>query len=275
MIAAFAALGLWKVRLTGGEPTLRADFCDIARTVAAVSGITRLAMTTNGYRLPERAADYFAAGVRAINISVDSLDPARFAAITGHDRLNEVMAGVNAARAAGFAAIKLNCVLMRDVNADEIGALVEFAASRDISLRFIEVMRTNDNPGFHARHHAPAAMVEAELDRLGWHRLARRAGEGPAVEYGRPGAPGRVGIIAPYSRDFCAACNRLRVSSRGQLHLCLFGEGGIDLRPLLQHDAQRDELIARLRRLTMTKAATHALHSDSSGQTRNLSAIGG
>ncbi|HQA19149.1 MAG TPA: radical SAM protein, partial [Novosphingobium sp.] len=113
LIAAFAQLGLWKVRLTGGEPSLRAELLDLAATVAATPGIRKLAMTTNGYRLAERAADYAAAEISALNISVDSLDPARFAAITGHDRLGEVLAGVAAARQAGIASIKLNSVLMR------------------------------------------------------------------------------------------------------------------------------------------------------------------
>ncbi|EGD59506.1 molybdenum cofactor biosynthesis protein A [Novosphingobium nitrogenifigens DSM 19370] len=275
LLTAFATLGLWKVRLTGGEPTLREDFVDVARTVAAVPGITRVAMTTNGYRLVERAASYAEAGVSAINISIDSLDAARFADITGHDRLAEVLAGVEAARAAGFSTIKLNCVLMRGVNADEVGALVDFAAERDLSLRFIEVMRTNDNPDFYAQRHVGAELVTSLLDRRGWSRLPRRAGDGPAIEYGRSDARGRVGVIAPYSRDFCATCNRLRVSSRGKLHLCLFGDAGIDVRPLLESDDQHDDLVARLRALTMTKAAAHHLHEGSSGGTANLSAIGG
>ena len=120
LIAAFARLGLWKVRLTGGEPSLRPELLDIAKAVAATPGIRKLAMTTNGYRLAERAADYAAAGITALNISVDSLDPVRFAAITGHDRLGEVLDGIAAARAAGIGAIKLNSVLMRGINDDEL-----------------------------------------------------------------------------------------------------------------------------------------------------------
>ena len=275
LVTGFAALGLWKVRLTGGEPTLRREFTEIARAVADVPGIRRLAMTTNGYRLPERAADYAAAGINAINISVDSLDPARFAAITGHDRLGEVLAGIDAARAAGIATIKLNCVLMRDVNADEIAAMVDFVATHDLSLRFIEVMRTNDNPAFHARHHLPSEVVAGHLAAQGWAPLPRAPGDGPAVEYAHPAAKGRIGLIAPYARDFCASCNRLRVSARGQMHLCLFGEGGISLRPLLQSDAQLEALVARIRALTQTKAPAHRLHEGHSGATPHLASIGG
>lgn len=275
LIAAFARLGLWKVRLTGGEPSLRPELLEIACTVAATPGIRKLAMTTNGYRLAERAADYAAAGISALNVSVDSLDPVRFAAITGHDRLGEVLDGIAAARLAGITSIKLNSVLMRGINDDELEAFIAFVQQHDLSLRFIEVMRTNDNPGFFGRHHLAVAEIAARLASLGWQPLLREAGAGPAVDYARSGEPGRIGIIAPYAKDFCATCNRLRVSARGKLHLCLFGDHGIDLRPLLQNDSQHDALVARIGALTATKAAAHRLHDGDSGATPHLASIGG
>lgn len=274
-VGAFARLGLWKVRLTGGEPSLRRDFDDVARMVAAVPGIRRLAMTTSGYRLADRAQAWRDAGISAVNISVDSLDPARFAAITGHDRLAEVLRGVAAAKAAGFDAIKLNAVLMRGVNDDELEAMIAFVAQHDVSLRFIEVMRTNDNAEFFAERHLAGQTVIDQLEQAGWKRLARAAGAGPAAEFAHPDARGRIGIIAPYARDFCASCNRLRLSSDGRLHLCLFGDGGIDLRPLLQSDSDRDELVERIRALTGTKAPAHRLHEGNSGATPHLASIGG
>ena len=275
LVTAFARLGLWKIRLTGGEPSLRRELLEIAGAVAAVPGIRRLAMTTNGYRLAERAADYAAAGIGALNVSVDSLDPARFARITGHDRLPAILAGVEAARAAGIADVKLNAVLMRGINDDELGAFTAFVRERSLTLRFIEVMRTNDNVPFFARHHLPGAQVMAALAAQGWRRLERVAGAGPAVEFAPPDGPGRIGIIAPYARDFCASCNRLRVSARGKLHLCLFGDAGIDLRPLLGADADQDALVARIVALTATKAPAHRLHQGDSGATPQLAAIGG
>ena len=275
LVSGFAALGLWKIRLTGGEPSLRRELLDIAATVSAVPGIRKLAMTTNGYRLAERAADYAAAGIDALNISVDSLDPARFAAITGHDRLDEVLSGIAAARAAGITTLKLNSVLMRGINDDELDRFIGFVAAHDLALRFIEVMRTNDNTAFFERHHLAGAAVAERLERLGWTRLARAPGAGPAVEYANPHGAGRIGIIAPYSKDFCASCNRLRVSARGKLHLCLFGDVGFDLRALLQHDDQQDELVARIAALTATKAPAHRLHEGNSGGTPHLAAIGG
>lgn len=161
LVAAFARLGLWKVRLTGGEPSLRRELIEIASAISQVPGVRRLAMTTNGYRLAERARDYAAAGINALNISVDSLDPARFAAITGHDRLGEVLAGIAAARAAGIGTVKLNSVLMRGINDLELEGFVAFVDRHDLSLRFIEVMRTNDNTAFFKRHHMPGAEIAA------------------------------------------------------------------------------------------------------------------
>ena len=273
-VTAFAQLGLWKVRLTGGEPTLRRDFENVARAVSSVPGIRRVAMTTNGYRLAERAQAWRDCGISAINISVDSLDPARFAAITGHDRLSEVLRGIEAARDAGFDSIKLNAVLMRGVNDDELAAMVEFVTTRDLSLRFIEVMRTNDNAAFFDRHHVAGQSVIDRLEVAGWQRLSRAAGAGPAMELGHPHAKGRIGIIAPYSRDFCASCNRLRMAADGKLHLCLFGDGGIDLRPLLAADDPAP-LVARIRALVGTKAPAHRLHAGNSGATPHLASIGG
>lgn len=274
-VSAFAALGLWKVRLTGGEPGTRSDLPAIARTVASVPGVRRLAITTNGWKLAERAQAWRDAGISAINISVDSLDPARFAAITGHRRLGEVLAGVSAARAAGFDTIKLNAVLMRGVNDDELPAMIDFVATHDLSLRFIEVMRTGTNPEFFARHHLPGSAVIDQLEQRGWQRLARAPGAGPAIEYGHPLARGRIGIIAPYARDFCASCNRLRLSADGRLHLCLFGDGGIALRPWLQRDEDHDALVARITAATFTKTPAHRLHAGNSGATPHLASIGG
>ena len=274
-VSAFARLGLWKVRLTGGEPTVRAEFTEIARRVAAVPGIRQVAMTTNGYRLAGHAAEWRAAGISALNVSVDSLDPARFAAITGHDRLGEVLAGVAAAQAAGFAPVKLNAVLMRGVNDDELAAMIAFVREHDLSLRFIEVMRTNDNTAFYTERHLSGQTVVTALEQAGWTRLPRAPGAGPAVEFGHSAARGRIGIIAPYAQDFCATCNRLRLAADGKFHLCLFGDGGIDLRPLLQHDDQQDELVARIAALTATKAPAHRLHDGNSGATPHLASIGG
>ncbi|MFD1767074.1 GTP 3',8-cyclase MoaA [Sphingorhabdus buctiana] len=275
LVEAFAQLGLWKVRLTGGEPTLRREFLEIARTVTGIEGIRKVAVTTNGYRLAERAQSFADAGISAINVSMDSLQPQRFRAITGHDRLGQILEGIAACRAAGISSVKLNSVLLKGLNDDEVDDFLAFVGEHDLTLRFIEVMRTNDNPGYFAAHHLPGTFISERLETIGWLKQARQAAAGPAIEYTNPDGPGRIGIIAPYSRDFCTSCNRLRVSATGKLHLCLFGDAGIDLRPLLQQDSQKGELIARLQRLVTTKAPAHLLHQDNSGATPHLASIGG
>jgi cyclic pyranopterin phosphate synthase len=206
---------------------------------------------------------------------VDSLDPVRFVSITGHDRLGEVLAGIDEARRAGIASIKLNSVLMRGVNDDELEAFIAFVQQHAVALRFIEVMRTNDNTAFFEQHHLAGAEISARLEAMGWTRLPREAGAGPAVEFAQAGRSGRIGIIAPYSKDFCTTCNRLRVSAKGKLHLCLFGDHGLDLRPLLQDNGQQELLVQRIVKLTATKAPSHRLHEGNSGGTPHLASIGG
>lgn len=275
LVSAFAAVGLRKIRLTGGEPTLRRDLVDIIATVAGVAGIERVALTTNGVRLPRHVGPWREAGLTAINVSVDSLDAARFHAITGHDRLDEILEGIEQALALGYEAIKLNAVLLRHLNDAELPRWLDYIRERPVSVRFIELMRTNDNVPYFDRHHLRAEGLERELRDGGWIRRMRAPEAGPAIEYLHPDYAGRIGIIAPYSRDFCAGCNRLRVTARGDLRLCLFGEAGIPLRALLQDDMDRDALVALLGDQLRHKAAGHALHDGNSGMTPHLASIGG
>lgn len=272
---AFEGLGVWKIRLTGGEPTVRPDFADIAREIAALPGIDRLAFTTNGYRLPERAREFFDAGLRAVNVSIDSLDPAKFRDITGHDRLDEALDGIDACFDAGFESVKINTVLLKGWNDGELDALIDFVADRDISLRFIELMRTRDNVDYYKTHHLSGAAVTEKLQSRGWRELPRKPGAGPAREFAHEDSRGTVGLIAPYAKDFCSTCNRLRISAKGALHLCLFGEGGYDLRPLLQSDEQIEDLQDRIMALMNFKKSSHFLHDDNSGATPHLASIGG
>lgn len=275
LAAAFADMGTWKIRLTGGEPTVRPDFCEIARTVSSISGVRKLAFTTNGYKLPQRIQSFYDAGLRAINISIDSLDPRRFHEITGHNRLEEVVEGVQAALDTGFESIKINTVLLKGLNDDELDGFLEFVAGRPVSLRFIELMQTGDNLSYFRKHHIPAMVVKEKLAARGWRILERDEGAGPAVEYAHADYQGRIGIIAPYSKDFCKTCNRLRISARGQLHLCLFGAGGYDLRPLMQDDDRIDELKEKIMDLMKFKRSTHFLHGGDTGVRENLSSVGG
>lgn len=275
LITAFAGVGLRKVRLTGGEPTLRKDLDDVIATVASVPGIERVVLTTNGTKLPRWIEGWKRAGLTGLNVSVDSLDRARFAEITGHDRLPEILEGLQRAQVLGFESIKLNAVLLRDVNDGELPQWLDFVRERSLGVRFIELMRTNDNVAHFERHHVRAEGIERNLRDGGWIRRVRQADAGPANEYVHPDYAGSIGVIAPYSRDFCTSCNRLRVTARGDLRLCLFGDEGAPLRPLLQHDGQRDELIAQIAAQLRLKVAGHGLHAGDSGATPHLASIGG
>lgn len=275
LVRAFAALGMSKIRLTGGEPSLRKDLTAIIAAVAAVPEIRRIAITTNGCRLPQLVRGWREAGLTAINVSLDSLDAKRFHAITGHDRFAEVTEGIEQALGLGFDAVKVNAVLLRGRNDDELPAWLEYLRERDLAVRFIELMLTGDNRDFFQRHHVRAQSLQQQLLDAGWHLGVRAPDAGPALEYSHPDYRGRIGVITPYARDFCASCNRLRVTARGDLRLCLFGNFGVPLRPLLQSDDDHDALVARIATQLGLKAAGHGLHEGLTGITPHLASIGG
>ncbi len=275
LVRAFSGLGVWKIRLTGGEPTIRPDFLEIASEISSLRIIEKLAFTTNGYKLSERAQDYYDAGLRAINISIDSLKAEQFRTITGHDRLSEILDGMESCFAAGFKTVKINTVLLKGLNDAELDNFIFFVKDKPISLRFIELMRTKDNQEYFQKHHLSGSYVSQQLLSLGWFVKTREEGAGPAVEFEHPESRGKIGLIAPYSKDFCVTCNRLRMSAKGELHLCLFGEGGYSLRHLLQHDEQKQELQDQIVSLMNYKKSSHFLHQGNSGATPHLASIGG
>ncbi|QFI54976.1 GTP 3',8-cyclase MoaA [Aeromonas simiae] len=275
VVRAFAAMGTRKVRLTGGEPSLRRDFTDIIRIVAATPGIEQVAMTTNGYRLRERAAEWREAGLTNLNVSVDSLDARQFHRITGEDKLTEVMAGIDAALAAGFARVKVNAVLLKGLNDHELSTFLDWIKTRPIELRFIELMQTGEMDALFTRHHASGEAIKGQLLAAGWVQQLRAIDAGPAQVFHHPDYLGGIGLIMPYSKDFCAGCNRLRVSSVGKLHLCLFGDDGVALRDLLAADEQQEALMERVHMVLGHKLASHRLHQGNSGTTPHLASLGG
>lgn len=272
---AFAELGTEKVRLTGGEPSLRRDFVDIISAVRENQSIRTLAVTTNGYRMARDIASWREAGLTAVNVSVDSLDARQFHAITGEDKLKQVMQGIDAAFDAGFEKVKVNTVLMRDVNDRSLNGFLNWIKTRPIQMRFIELMETGDGGDLFRKHHVSGEVIRDQLLALGWQRQERARSDGPAQVFRHPDYLGEVGLIMPYEKDFCASCNRLRVSAIGNLHLCLFGESGIPLRDLLAGDEHLDELKLRIQGGLRHKKQTHFLHDGNIGHTQNLSFIGG
>ncbi|ELM3738497.1 GTP 3',8-cyclase MoaA [Yersinia ruckeri] len=272
---AFAALGTEKIRLTGGEPSMRRDFPDIIAALRENPAIRTLAVTTNGYRLSRDVVQWRDAGLTALNISVDSLDPRQFHAITGQDKFHQVMQGIDAAFEAGFEKIKINAVLMREVNNRSLKTFLDWIKPRPIQLRFIELMETGESSDLFRQHHVSGGVIRQQLLAQGWQQQDRARSDGPAQVFRHPDYRGEVGLIMPYEKDFCASCNRLRVSAIGNLHLCLFGEQGIPLRDLLAGDLQQEELKERIQSALQTKKQTHFLHQGNSGITQNLSFIGG
>lgn len=275
LVRAFAGLGIRKVRLTGGEPTLRADLADIISVIAETPGIETVALTTNGYKLTRSLADYQAAGLSALNVSVDSLMPDRFKAITGHDRLQEVLGGIALAEELGFRAVKINTVLQRGVNDDELPGFLKLIRKRPLSVRFIELMRTGDSAAYFAERHLDPAPMISFLAAASWAEQERYATDGPARVFRHREYAGSIGFIAPYSKDFCSTCNRLRISARGGLQLCLFGNDIFDLRRFLTREDTLETMQDRVATLLGLKRESHELIEGKSGRTRHLAMIGG
>ncbi|MCB1774685.1 MAG: GTP 3',8-cyclase MoaA [Gammaproteobacteria bacterium] len=232
---AFAGLGVRKFRLTGGEPLRRNNVMHLVRRLGRLDGLGELVMTTNGTRLSELADDLRAAGVRRINVSLDSLQPERFRHLTRVGDLATVLQGIEAARSAGFERIKLNAVILRNRNHDEVLDLARFALERDMDISFIEEMPlgvTGVEDRFEAYYSS-----EAILDDLAGHFDLVASTEttgGPSRYYRAAGYRGRIGLISPHSHNFCADCNRVRVTAEGKLLLCLGQENAIDLRRVVR-----------------------------------------
>ncbi len=274
LVRGFAELGIEKLRLTGGEPLVRRDIVDIVGDVARVPGIERVVMTTNAYRLAGLVDELRAAGLHGVNVSLDSLEPETFRAITGSARFEQVRSALDAALDAGLA-VKVNSVLLAGQNDGELERWIEYVRDRPVSVRFIELMRTGGNGDYFDQRHVRGREVTDRLQAAGWSPLARGATAGPAQEYGHPDVVGRIGVIEPYATHFCDGCNRLRVTATGGLRLCLFGTGSHDLRPLLQRDEDRAALQASIVGALFHKGPAHDLGRGGFGDTPHLAMTGG
>ena len=274
----FARFGVRKIRLTGGEPTVRQGIVDLVRRMAAVPGIEQVVMTSNGHLLRELAAPLAAAGVSAINISLDTLDAARFRALTGRGDLARVLAGLDAAVAAGMR-VKTNAVALRGVNDDELVALCEHAWSRGALPRFIEHMPMSDGALYATEAELPAAEIRRALEAaLGPLVPADRAGPdaGPA-RYWRVAATGReVGIISAMTEHFCDDCNRLRLTATGALHACLGHDDAISLRDVMRGGGSDDDVVRAIAASVTGKRAGHAFERTGGGAPhKHMIGIGG
>ena len=273
----FSKLGVNKIRLTGGEPTVRNDFFEIIKILKHEAGIKKVVITTNGYHLDKKAKMLVDSGINGINISIDSLDRNTFKNVTGHDRLPEILKGINILQDLNFENIKINAVLLNGINASEkdFETWGEFIKKNKVDFRYIELMQTGDNLDYFKKYHVSSKIFKDYLNKNNWIYQTLGKDAGPSLNYINPEYKGKFGIIAPYSKDFCRSCNRLRITSRGDLRLCLFGNTGISIRHLLQKDDQIEELQDLIMGQMKFKKESHHLELGETGLTKNLSTTGG
>jgi cyclic pyranopterin phosphate synthase len=277
---AAAELGITKVRLTGGEPLVRRGISDLVRMLANVPGIDDLAMTTNGILLGRYATELSAAGLGRVNISLDTLRPERFERITRCGRLADALAGIRAAREAGLIPVKINTVVVRGLNDDEVVDFARKSLGGEWHVRFIELMPFGTggmiDEEWRERFVTAAEVRDRIETALGPLEPAKMSmGGGPARTYRLPGARGTLGFITPISEHFCYHCNRLRLTADGQLRPCLMSDEEIDLRTPLRQGAGVDEIKALLRVGIACKPRQHHLAEESPAEKRAMSEIGG
>lgn len=273
----FAELGFDKIRLTGGEPTVRPHLVELVARMAALPGIREISMTTNGLRLKALAEPLARAGLKRVNVSLDTLDPEKFRRITRWGRLEEVWEGILAAEAAGLTPIKLNAVVVRGYNDQDIVDLAALTLTRPWQVRFIEVMPFADVAPFAQQAVVSTAemirTLEGEFGALEPMNDGRLDGE--ARVYRIRGALGTVGFISPVSEPFCAQCNRVRLTAEGRLRLCLLRDDEVDLRGPLRGSASDEELKALIRSAIWRKPWGHGLPEGVIPLSRVMSQIGG
>lgn len=271
---AAVAIGIEKIRVTGGEPLVRKGIVPFLARLAAIPGLKQLVLTTNGLLLDELSIPLKSAGVQRLNISLDSLRPEVFARITRCGDLSRVLAGIAAAERAGFP-IKLNAVVMRGVNDEE---LLEFAAmtlERRITVRFIEYMPAIKEPGWQGLVMPGEEIIGRIAARYPLSELAPGELAGPAREFRIEGACGSIGIITPLSSHFCGQCNRIRVTSTGKARSCLFSDSEVDLKPCLGPE-DGDALTRALKAIVDAKPGRHRLSvAESDHRSFTMAAIGG
>ena len=273
----FSELGVQKIRLTGGEPTVRKDFYEIVKILKNETSIKKIVITTNGYHLDQKAKLLIDSGLDGINISIDSLDRETFKSITKHDRLPEILKGIEILQSLNFDNIKINAVLLNGVNSSkkDFDSWAEYIKINKVNFRYIELMQTGDNLDYFNRYHISSKIFKNYLIENKWIYQTLGQDAGPSLNYINPDYKGKFGIIAPYSKDFCKSCNRLRITSKGDLRLCLFGNTGISIRHLLQKDDQTEELKELILGQMKFKKESHYLELGETGLTKNLSKTGG
>jgi GTP 3',8-cyclase len=273
-----AVMGVTKVRLTGGEPLVRRDLISLAERLTEIDGFTEICITTNGVLLEKYADGLFKAGIRHINISLDSMDPERFAYITGFNLFDHVWRGIEKALEKGFSPIKINAVIIKGINDNEITAMAGLSLKYPLQVRFIEFMPVGHdifwNPDRFISCDKIRNQVEDAFGKLS--PLHKSHSAGTASEYMLDNAPGSLGFIGALSHHFCESCNRLRLTAEGRLRLCLFSDEEVDVKKALQQGLNPDELALFFRQAVLKKPkGLNFLDKEALSCTRSMSSIGG
>lgn len=274
IVAELAPLGLRRLRITGGEPTIRPDLVRLVAMLRAVPGIEDIALSTNGVKLPAMARELRGAGLDRVNISADSLRPERIAAIARRNLGFEPETAVRAALDAGLEPVKLNVVVMRGINDDEVEDFARLTLALPVHVRFIELMPVGEMAHLTAEHIVPSEEVLARVARLGALTPAAgpARGNGPAAYHRLAGAPGTVGVITPMTHTYCGSCNRVRLTADGRLRTCLYGDHEVNLRDPLRRGEALEPLFVRA---LAEKPLEHELLKLRVGGLRALSQVGG
>jgi len=275
VVAQLAPLGLRRIRITGGEPTIRRDVCDVIARIRSIEGVEDIALSTNGVRLEAMASELRAAGISRVNVSVDSLRADRIAAIARRDLKLDPIRVLHAALDAGFDPVKINTVVVRGVNDDEIASLAQLTMRLPVHVRFIELMPVGDMADTGLERVVPSEEVlGAVRDAIGvlLPDVGPPLGNGPARYFRAPGALGTIGVITPMTHTYCASCNRVRLTADGRLRTCLFGDHEVDLRTPLRAGIPLEPLVVRA---LADKPREHALLQLRTGGLRALSQTGG
>ncbi len=278
LVAVAVALGVTEVRFTGGEPLLRRGLVDIVRRVAQLEPRPSISLTTNGIGFARTAAPLRAAGLDRVNVSLDTIDRAVFVRLSRRDRLDDVVAGLAAAVAAGLHPVKVNAVLLRGVNDAGAIQLLRWCLEREYELRFIEQMPLDAQHGWDRREMVTAEEILADL-RVAFSLTplgAHARGSAPAEEWLVDGGPGKVGVIGSVTRPFCGTCDRVRLTADGQVRNCLFARDESDLRAAMRSGASDDDLATRFAAAMLAKKPGHGIDDPGFLQpARPMSAIGG
>ncbi len=275
VVRQLATMGLRRIRLTGGEPTIRPQLATLVSMIRAVPEVEDIALSTNGVKLPQMAGELAAAGLDRVNISADSLKPERIAHIARRDLGFEPVAAAEAAQAAGLDPIKLNVVVMRGMNDDEVVDFARLTRRRPWHVRFIELMPVGQMESLTDEHVVPSEEILARIrTALGPLQAATGPvrGNGPAVYHRLAGALGTIGVITPMTHTYCGSCNRVRLTADGRLRTCLFGDHEVDLRTPLRAGVPLDDFV---RQAMADKPEQHALLSRRNGGLLALSQVGG